>query len=188
MRMPQLVDAEMLDRIRNRVDEFGDCWIWTGRTHNGTPMVAFRGRDWAVRRVVLVALGREHDLGGRVSVIAACGNPACVSPSCARIVERREANQTLVKRAAQANSGTSSGFARRVKLARSKSHLSKLTDEQVAQIVSGSRPVAEMAREFGVSKTVAYRYARGDSVRSALVATGPWCALLMANKKPTRHP
>lgn len=147
----------LIERIRERMIEEGDCWIWQGRTSDsGLPRMNYGGRrDAMVRR--LIAEERRPIPKGWVAS-PRCGNPMCVNPEHVIVVTIKQARERAAKRGAYQNQ-------RRVMLAaetnRARSHI---TEEMVAQIKAApSSPAA--SRLTGVSVGHAWSIRAGHARR-----------------------
>lgn len=73
------IPKRTLGHFWTRVTKTGECWLWTGRTHNGYGMVANR-------RAHRVAWELTHGpIPDGLDVLHQCDNPPCVRPDHLRI-------------------------------------------------------------------------------------------------------
>lgn len=92
-----MTDFSLIERIRQRVIEEGECWNWTGalQTCGSTPTMKYNGTVMAVRRAIMLERGVPM---GKGRATYTCGNPMCVNPehvgvrSIAAIQKRTIAN------------------------------------------------------------------------------------------------
>lgn len=147
-------------RKRCRVDPEG-CWRWRlSCTENGTPHASINGRCCSVRRWVLEQLGRLP--GGRIFVVATCGNLDCVSPTCAeakrgpgfmRFMRAQGRSQTPAHRLAIREASRASPLV-------SKLNAHKAVD--IARRIRAGEDRGIVAAAFGISRAHANRVALGN--------------------------
>ncbi len=145
--------SDILNKIKSRCVEDGDCWVWQGAlAGNGTPKMHVATEKGAkkqdsVRRVVAKALDKNID--GKV-VTSACGNRRCVCPDHVLVATKRQLGVLNAER-----TGYAQNPVRCEKIAmHARQTRAKLTPEMVAEI--RSMPSARLAAEtMGINKTVA---------------------------------
>lgn len=103
---PASLSPDLMDRIKARIQEEGDCWNWTGSYGNKVPVIGFTREEVphhrprkdnryvyvAVRRALFALLrtpGANRQASGRL-MVASCGNPACVNPDHIRAITRSD--------------------------------------------------------------------------------------------------
>lgn len=146
---------ELIDRIRRRVDEVGDCWEWTGalQPHSPCPVMRFKQRTSQVRRFIAEFQGKN--LKGRLATCK-CRNELCVNPDHVIVVTRKKLQELIAKeRQYQANP------VRMKKLAEKARLKSKLSPEQVAQIRESTEPQRVIAARFGITQGAVSSIKRG---------------------------
>lgn len=141
----------LMQRIRARCTEEGDCLIWPGGINARGPVVTVKRKQFSIRR-----LAWEHKHGipfpkGKLASLD-CEHAACI----VHVVPRTwsEVNARTSKR--------HSSVARAAKMAATKRRVSKLSDADVAEIRATDRPIKEIAKEKGISCVYAYLIRRGD--------------------------
>ena len=140
--------AYLMDKIRARCVEEGDCLIWPGAFITRGPVATYKQKQYALRRVVWEERNGKPIPKGRMPS-PNCGNPRCLE-------------HVVAKTWSQLNSRPVSS-AQKAKTAAAKRVGSKLSDEGVAAIRLWSGPVAEVAAMQGISKAYAYMIRRGQN-------------------------
>lgn len=139
----------MLDDIKARCEEVGECWIWQGATgQTGYPIVKVAGQGCKlVRRLVLELRGVE--LKPRQPTVTTCNDKLCVCPEHVKAT-----NPSSVGRAA-AKRGAFSSPARGAKIAKARRAAadSKLTAEAAREIRESSESGPALARKYGVNRS-----------------------------------
>lgn len=161
--------AYLLERIRARCVEEGECWIWQGATVSGHPIMKPKGRSCTtVRRLVAEAKGTppEH----RQPVVPACGEPLCVNPEHIKLTTVRAVARAAAKRGAYSNPLRHARIAK----TRRERH-SKLTWEQVRAVRASEEPARVWAERLGVNKSLIHRIRRGDCWRE--FGANPWAGM-----------
>lgn len=132
----------ILDVIKEKTVEVGDCMEWTGYCNGRVPSTSVGGRGMSVRSLVALRLGWPID--GKV-VTNRCGNHLCVNPDHLRMMTKSQfhtyVTQTKIDQQA---------LSRRMKLSKSVRQRSKLTLEQAQAIKAHPGPHHVIAKEFGV--------------------------------------
>lgn len=164
--------SELLNRIKGRSIEDGDCWIWQGGAtgRSKTPMMrkVVGGPGEAVRRIIARDVqGKAID--GRV-VTTTCGNPSCVAPEHVLVATKRALGRLNVAR-----TGYTSNPARNAKISRvARERWGKLDAEQVADI-RAAKSAREAAERHGISKSVASGI---RAYRTWKDYSSPWAGLM----------
>lgn len=160
---------ELIERVRARCEEWGDCWEWSGALQSCgvTPMINYRGRVVSVRR--LIAEQQGHDLAGRVATYG-CGNALCVNPEHVVVMTR--------KKLSKKSSAEQKYHANPVRMKRlsdkARAH-SKLNWELVCQIREATGTQREIAERFGISQATVSVILRGITWREY---TNPFAQLI----------
>lgn len=154
--------AYLLERIRSRCVEDGDCLMWQGATDSsGTPLMRLNGSrsNVPVRRVVLQAIGKWSGKKNHVASNVCCAS-ACVSEEHAREFSR----SYLIKRAAE-RTGYHLSPVRNAKLAAA--HRNKKLDDPALREAIKNSPLSTraLAREYGVSQTIIWMLVAGHSYK-----------------------
>jgi hypothetical protein len=149
----------LLNMIRSRSRECGDCWEWEGSVTGGrTPMVYHNLQRRPVRTLILEALTGKTTPHGHVASTT-CGNSWCVNPEHARYItkakmlDRTRANTNQVARAAK----IAAGHIRRGNC--------KIDDAALARIMNSDEPGCLLAQELGVDQSLVSGYRRGKKGR-----------------------
>jgi hypothetical protein len=138
-------DPDMVERIRMRCIECGDCLLWQGAvSKKGAGMyISFGCKRILIRRALWEL---RH---GPIPE----GNDRCV---------RHLLSMTIAERNRRtARDGWFSSPAYRAKISRAKTRKSKLSDEAVARIRAYEGYVPQIAAEEGISEAYAYMLRRG---------------------------
>jgi len=71
--------AELMKRVKSRVEMIGDCWIWTqSKTSTGYPNMSFFGKANTVHRLVYMAA--KGPIKKKWCIVSLCGDKCCVAP------------------------------------------------------------------------------------------------------------
>lgn len=145
--------AEMLDYIKARCDEVGDCWIWRGGcTSGGIPNMRRpddrRKSAVSVRSIVLESKGQEKPTPKHWASNT-CNDLACVCPAHSKWRTRSDKLKEL------GEAGKWSGIDLTIAKAKRSQQDSPLDWDKVRDIRSRPQPVSldALAAEFGVDKT-----------------------------------
>lgn len=161
----------LVERVRLKCTECGDCWVWTGALSHGTPVMSVRAGGkksmQSVRRLLLVAKGKDP---GRKLATTGCETALCVSPEHLVAMTR----QALTKRSCL-RTGYANRLDRRAKVQAASKARRKLTDEQAAEVRASNLLLRELAAKYGVAKETIGAIRRGKSYRNY---TGPFAGLL----------
>lgn len=171
---PASLPSDLMERIKARVQEEGDCWNWTGTYGNKVPVIGFTREEVphhrprknnryvyvAVRRALFALLrtpGANRQASGRL-MVASCGNPSCVNPDHIRAMTRADMARLMGQRVNLESRSHKIALARRANSA-------KLTAEQAAFIRASACPAVEIAQQFGVGASLVHRIRRGEAWR-----------------------
>lgn len=148
--------SHLVEKIRSRCEEIGDCWEWQGARHKngGAPMVNHQGRPNQVRRILAMAAGMN--CCGKV-VTNRCRNILCVNPEHIQLMLR----QTLQRRTAKEHAGAFMNPASRAKVAQRQRLRSPLTPQIVEVIRADPRSQRTIAAAYGISQSSVSQIKRG---------------------------
>lgn len=143
----------ILERVKNRIIEVGDCWEWQGAYSNKRlPVIAINRKPVPIRR----ALAEEAGIlvKGR-KVMCGCGNWRCVNPEHSKVLPYSVAMKMVSAKGNEVWTKSPKRF-----LAGKDKR--KLTDEQVAYVRSSGKSHRELARELGCDLKTIGRIKRGE--------------------------
>lgn len=81
--------AELMKRVKSRVEMIGDCWIWTqSKTSQGYPNMSFFGKADTVARFVYKAA--RGTIKHKWCIVSTCGDKCCVAPNHLIQVAKRD--------------------------------------------------------------------------------------------------
>lgn len=136
----------LMDYVRERIEEVGECWEWQLAFHSGGyPVAHWGGKVLNVRRALLKELGADVE---RRFATYRCGNCLCVRPEHIEAATRAKIHKRAAKKTKYGTLIT-----RRQKLAAAARRRSRLTPEQVEAIRNDSRPQRTVALEYGISQS-----------------------------------
>jgi predicted XRE-type DNA-binding protein len=138
----------ILDIIKEKTVEVGDCMEWTGYYNRRTPATTIAGRGISVRSLVALRLGMPTD--GKM-VTNRCCNINCVNPEHLVLMTKSQFHSHVSKHRLDQTS-----LSRRMKISKAVRKRSKLTAEIAAQIRSHPGKQSEIAEQFGVCKKTVY--------------------------------
>lgn len=146
---------ELIERIRRRIEEVGDCWEWQGalQPKAPTPVMRFKQRTSQVRRFIAEHQGKS--LKGKLATCK-CRNELCVNPDHVVVVTRKKL-QEMVSQERQYTSNP----VRMKKLAEKARAKSKLTPELVEEIRSADGPQRAIAMRYGITQAAVSSIKRG---------------------------
>jgi predicted XRE-type DNA-binding protein len=161
---------QLIEMIRSRCEEVGDCWEWQGYTHvvSGMPVMSYQGRNNRVRRVLAMGLGMN--CCGKV-VTNTCRNMLCVNPEHLQLMLRQSFN----RRNAKEHAGLYINPAHRAKKAKIMRARSRLTPEIVEAIRNDPRPQRVIAEAYGTTQPTVSHIKRGHTWRDY---TNPFIQLI----------
>lgn len=151
--------ALLIERLRKRSNEVGDCWEWFGsmQSSRNTPAMNWRGHVKPVRRHIAETMGL--DLTGKV-VTCSCRNRLCVNPDHLEVLTRKRLQTLTAKEQRYANNP-----ARVKKISERARSRSRLTLEIVQQIRDAEGVQDDIAARFGVSQATVSSIKRGHTWR-----------------------
>lgn len=149
--------SKLIERIRARCNEVGECWEWTGclQACKTTPQINYKGRPQPVRRLLATELGLA--VTNRVATVR-CMNRLCVNPDHIQTLTRK----VMQARVAKAHPAVMSP-SRMMRIALKARATSKLTADQVRQIrqlLDEGVLQRVIAEQFGVSQNLISRIKR----------------------------
>jgi transposase-like protein len=150
---------DVIEKIRSRSEEVGECWEWQGcyQSSGSSPTMRHNGIARGVRRVLAEAL-KLNLKNGRLATVR-CMNPRCVNPQHVHTVTRKVLQQHIAK----AHPACSSPQRRRrlsIK-ARANSKLTLETVREIRQLLEDGVHQRTIAAQFGVSQNCISRIKRG---------------------------
>jgi hypothetical protein len=151
--------AYLMDKIRSRSIECGDCLLWQGAGADKTPCMRLPGERSlvSVRRVVLEIAGKW-----RAGMLATntCGTAACVGEDHAIGVTRKALVKRAVERTAYHKRPT-----RNAKISAIARASGRLSPEAVADIRASDLPTRALAERHGVSQSTVWELVSGKTYR-----------------------
>lgn len=167
LRLKQPTDAsEMRAYLLARSKLDADCWIWQGSVIQGKfPSMRFNGVGHPVRRVAYTLIRGPVEPKLQVGVHKDC-HPLCVCP-----------DHLVVRTKSEAITGHQVSLPARLKMARAKRAVSKLTQAQVQEILGSSESGVALAKRLGISHGLVSKIRLGQSWRDF---TNPFLQLLAA--------
>lgn len=84
-----MIDSEIKDLFKDKIEEKGECWIWTGGKHlSGYGTIRKDNKFYYVHRYVkILSLGREIEIDKECC--HSCYNKLCINPSHIREDSRK---------------------------------------------------------------------------------------------------
>ena len=114
------------------------CWIWQGPKHvNGYGRISVRGQRWYAHRLSW-HIHHNKPIGKGQVIRHLCNQPLCVNPHHLR-------------------SGTQKQNMLDMHLAGRQGYVRKLNPQQITDIRASTKTQAELARQYGVSRTTIHR-------------------------------
>lgn len=161
--------SQLIERIRSRCEEVGECWEWQGALQkvSRTPVIRHSGNARCVRRVI--AEGQGHNIVDKV-VTYKCGNKLCCNPDHLAVMTK-----TALQKRTNKHHVRYMSLSRRQRVAEAKRATAKLTPQQVEAIREDTRPQRAIAKAYGISQTTVSRIKRGEMWRNY---TSPFIHLL----------
>jgi hypothetical protein len=139
--------AYLMDKVRTRCTEDGDCLRWSGAMTTRGPVVTVAQKQIQLRRIVWEDAHGTPFPSDRVASMD-CDNPDCL-----------HAEHIIARTRAQLNARTlrrHTSIGRNAKIAHTKRKASKLSDEGAEDIRTSELPAQELADKWGISKTYVY--------------------------------
>lgn len=164
-------DSEyLLNVIRSRCVEEGDCLIWPGALSAGySPCVTYKGKNHNLRRWLWTHLGNELP-GPGLAVVTKCQDKRCL------------ADHHLVGGRRGAKVGSRRSAAHAAKMAAIQQAKSTLTHDDIAEIRISTKKLDELCAEYQKSKRTIQNIRRGETWR---VTTGPFAGLGARTASPS---
>ena len=161
--------SQLVERIRSRCEEVGECWEWQGALQKtkGAPVMYVDKKNGCVRRWIALEMG--HEVEGKV-VTHKCGNHLCVNPEHLQVM-----NRTAFHKRTGKNQAKDMGIDRRQRVALARRANAKLTPEKVQAIRDDTRAQHVIAQEYGISQSTVSQIKRGGAWRDY---TNPFFQLL----------
>lgn len=152
----------LLDYVKSRSQEIGDCWEWTGamKHKNATPVMRYQQQTISVRRLLMLKQCLEHE--GKL-VTSACGNSLCVNPEHLELITRKRLSQRVALKFTK-----TFGLLRKLKISKLVRYRSKLTAEIADEIRMAEGIQREIAKRYGVSQSTVCAIKNGRTWRDYL--------------------
>lgn len=164
---------KLLEYLRARSEEVGECWEWTGalQSARGSPVMRYERVAQPVRRVIAIELGMQ--VKGRMATVRCC-NSLCVRPEHVVVLTRKQLQQRTAK-VTQLHANPT----RCRKLAQTARRTAKLTEAQVAEIraIDGLTQ-RQIAARYGIAQATVSAIRRGVKWKDY---SNPWWQLLKGN-------
>lgn len=150
---------ELIERVRKRIDEVGDCWEWNGsmQSNSITPQMHYKNRVLPVRRILAAEMGLKIE---GMLVTCKCRNELCVNPDHLMVVTRQKLSLMVAKRR---NYNINPVTLK--KLSDSSRRYAKLTPELAAEIREAEGVHRDIAARYGVSQPTVSSIKRGATWR-----------------------
>lgn len=150
--------VQTIDSLRAKTVEEGDCWLWTGPTHEGRARVSHEGRLVYARRLMQQLAGKSV----QGVVTTTCDNPLCLNPDHLATISRAAHQKRMT---AASNTGTVLAL-KSAKVAQTKRQTTaKLTLEQARAIRVSDDSTRVLSERYGVNRRLVYRIRMGLSWR-----------------------
>lgn len=164
----------IIDMIKERTIEIGDCWEWQGALQScgTTPTIRHKNRTMAVRRLIMEVQG--YALESKVATCT-CGNHLCVNPEHIEVITRKK----LTKRVAS-QIRRSVSVIRMAKISSVARQHAKLNEQLAEEIRQAEGTQREIAKRFKVSQATVSVIKRGLTWRDY---NNPFAQLLGATNK-----
>ena len=161
--------TRLLERVKNKVVEVGDCWEWQGamQTTSPVPTMNFEGKVKPVRRHLAEAMGLP--VQGKLATYR-CGNPLCVHPDHLMVITRKKLQQRIAKEFKHHTNPL-----RLKKLSDKARARSKLNMELAQAIRDAEGTQRDIAARFGITQATVSVIKRGVTWRDY---TNPFTQLL----------
>lgn len=154
-------DAYLMNVIRSRCTEEGDCLIWPGAMNAGrSPALTFKGENVQIRRFIWEKLG--HELKTGVAIKVRCKDVRCIAEG--HLYEGKRGPTVGVKRS----------MSHRAKMAALFQAKSSLTIEDVQDIRASDKSLTELCEQYGKAQRTIQNIKAGNTWR---VVVGPFAGL-----------
>lgn len=151
----ELSGPYLLQVIKSRSEECGDCWEWTGSYVSGgvVPMMYHQGNRRGVRTLIMIGIkGAPTPEGHKASTT--CENSRCVNPAHAKNIT----NAKLLERSRRNTNQT----ARAAKIAATQiKKLGRIDDAGLDRIMNGNESGVAVAQALGVDQSLISMYRLG---------------------------
>lgn len=164
---------KLLEYLRARSEEVGECWEWTGalQSARGSPVMRYERVAQPVRRVIALELGMQ--VKGRMATVRCC-NSLCVRPEHVVVLTRKQLQQRTAK-VTQLHANPT----RCRKLAQTARRTAKLSETQVAEIRAlDGLTQRQIAARYGIAQATVSAIRRGVKWKDY---SNPWLQLLKGN-------
>lgn len=152
---PRKRAVHTVESLLARTELEDECLVWQGFMQNGAvPMVKHDGKMVSVRKLIAILRGDDIRAGGYWSTT--CGNPACVNPEHIRFRRKKEHFVRIAKKLSK------DPVAKALRAAKSAKALTRLTPEQVHEIMHTNASATSLAARFGVNVNTIRRRRRGE--------------------------
>lgn len=166
----------LLNRVAGHYDD-EDCWPWAGSLVQGAPCLSWKSKKLYAKRVMW-AIDRKKPVPANLCVVNSCDDPMCINPRHLKVATK----QQVIQATAKTGKLNPPGFA--AKIAAMKRAKSKLSDEAVAAIKTGTDHPKDAAAKHGCS--VAYVYMLRRNLWRNDYRANPFSGLLAANSDQKR--
>lgn len=157
--------------LLERTEDYGQCKEWTGYLANKrSPAVYHDGRLRPVRQIICQLQNKEVQPTNFVST--SCGNPKCIHPLHIEIRSRVEHMTVMASKVEHLHPS------RLLKLTEKAQVRRKLTDDQLQEIMMGSRSRRDLAKEFAVNPSLISRIRAGKAHRMSAARNNPFFRLM----------
>ena len=160
-----------LEMIFDRCEVVGECYEWQQYVDkNQRPVARSDGKPAYVQRLVIELSGNAPKYEWHAKTTcnnSKCCNPAHLKPMCAKksMAEMWKGN----------NYQDPAYLAARSRAAAART---KTTPEMVRQIMTDTRPAAQMAREMGISRSLAQKIRAGKARKQVAASVNPFAGLI----------
>lgn len=152
---------EMVEYLRSKSTDTGDCWLWTGWSRAcGLPVASIEGKRGVIVRRWIWETKNQQPAGGW-QVIASCGNIRCVNPDH---VKRASASEKA--RIFWSRTPTRTAVSTRLKKSAAARKNSTLTAANVAEIrlrYAEGESLRDLAERYSVARNTITKICRYQS-------------------------
>lgn len=140
-------NTELIESIRMRCVECGDCWLWQGAMSDSRsskrPVMQHENKVQSVRRVVAGAVGKK--IVGNLRASNICADSRCVAPDHVKIMDQKQ----IQTRASEITKHQSNPA--RIKKMQQSLPQKILNWEMVHEIRASDKTHRQLAAEYGVT-------------------------------------
>lgn len=138
---------KILEKLKARCEEEGDCWVWQGCVNNGVPVASINGVNSTVRRALYKLAHGE--IGSGLVMITTCNDPRCINPDHARVVTRAILAQEM------GAAGIMGGTVRSAKISKTKRlKYSKISVDIAQEIRVSNETGVALSKRYGVGQSL----------------------------------